>query len=144
MTTRNLQREIAPKKDAGDSARLLRVEMEIVANAREGEGDIGAVDEGDGVHDQRDGDDASPAGWCEIGSGQSGRDVDMLGSFGGGVHWRSPRRLSRQIRLSEGVFAGDASQERGARFWRALLRFPVDSDQTELGHVAEDPLEIIQ
>src|ERR1700730_7572753 len=104
MTTRKLQRKIAPKKDAGDGARLLRVELEVVANAREGEGDVGAVDEGDGVHDQRDGDDASPAGWGEIGSGQSGRDVDMLGSFGGGVHWRSPRRLSRNAALRPSLF----------------------------------------
>ncbi len=57
----DLQREVAPIEDTGYVAGLLRVEVQVVGDAREGERDVGAVDEGDGVHHQGDGDDAEPA-----------------------------------------------------------------------------------
>src|SRR5580692_6727588 len=70
MAARNLQREISPKENAGDGAGLLGIEMQVVTNVRESKGDIGAVDEGDGVHDERDRDDAGPArrsdGWGAV------------------------------------------------------------------------------
>src|SRR4029077_3245916 len=69
MAAGNLQGEIAPEENAGDRAGLLGVEMELAADAREGERDVGAVDKGDGVHDQRDGDDAGPAGRSGISGG---------------------------------------------------------------------------
>src|SRR6202158_1611956 len=75
----NLEREIAPEENACNSAGLLGVEIEVAADARQGKGDVGAVDEGDGVHDQGDGDDAGPAGRGEVGGGG-----------GGGGGWRGP------------------------------------------------------
>ncbi len=69
MAAGNLQGEVAPEEDAGDGAGLLGVEMELAADAREGERDVSAVDKGDGVHNQRDGDDAGPAGRGGIGGG---------------------------------------------------------------------------
>jgi hypothetical protein len=56
-----LEREVSPIEDTGYVAGLLRVEVQVVADAWEGEGDVGAVDEGDGIHHQGDGDDAEPA-----------------------------------------------------------------------------------
>src|SRR5258706_2460451 len=86
MAAGDLQREIAPKENAGHGASLPRVEIQIMADARKREGDVSAVDEGDGVHDQRDGDDAGPASWGELGGGWSGHCV--------GAHHRSEEHTS--------------------------------------------------
>src|SRR5216683_3736019 len=60
--------------------------MELAADAREGERDVGAVDKGDGVHHQCDGDDAGPAGRGGLSGGWSGRDVCGGEGLRGGVH----------------------------------------------------------
>jgi len=65
MATGDLQGELAPKENARDGAGLLRVELQVVTDAGEREGDIGAVDEGDGVHDEGDGDNPRPASGCD-------------------------------------------------------------------------------
>src|ERR1700730_9111932 len=114
MTTRKLQRKIAPKKDAGDGARLLRVEMECVADAREGEGDVGAVDEGDGVHDQRDGDDAGPTAWGGVNERGGGVDVFAINGVRGGVH-------RRRLRVWSGECGSRGTQEMVSRFKSAYF-----------------------
>ena len=61
VATRDLQCEIAPEKDTRDGSGLLRIQVKISADARQGKGNIGAIDEGNRIHDERDGNDPNPA-----------------------------------------------------------------------------------
>src|SRR6266478_7706589 len=102
MAARNLQGKIAPEENAGNGAGLLGVEMEVAADARKGERDVGAVDEGDGVHDESDGDDAGPAGWGSHSGACGGREVWAGNGLGGGVHRLSLRRFAPSIKTESG------------------------------------------
>ena len=61
MPAGNLQCQVAPEEDAGHSSGLLRIQMEIAADVRQGERYVRPIDKGDRVHNQRHGDDADPA-----------------------------------------------------------------------------------
>ena len=61
MAARYLKREIAPEENSGNGSCLLRIQMQVPADSRQGKRDIGAIDKRDGVHDKSDGNDANPS-----------------------------------------------------------------------------------
>jgi len=54
MTTGDLQREIAPEEDSGNGSCLLRIQMQVPADARQGKWDVSAIDKRDRIHDESD------------------------------------------------------------------------------------------
>src|SRR6266404_9986247 len=61
MATRYLQRDVTPKENTGDRSRLLRVQMQVSADSRQGERNVCAIDKRDRVHDESHGYDANPS-----------------------------------------------------------------------------------
>src|SRR5260370_11713717 len=61
MATGDLQRQITPEENSRNGSRLLRIQMQVSADSRQGERDVSAVDKRDRVHDESDGNDANPS-----------------------------------------------------------------------------------
>src|SRR6266478_6576456 len=61
MATGYLQREITPEENSGNGSCLLRIQMQISADSRQGKRDVSAIDKRDRVHDESDGNDANPS-----------------------------------------------------------------------------------
>src|SRR5205809_1847096 len=61
MAARYLKREIAPEENSGNGSCLLRIQMQVPADSRQGKRDVGTIDKRDRVHDESDGNDANPS-----------------------------------------------------------------------------------
>ena len=57
----HLQQQISPEEDAGCVTGLPRIHVQFGAHCGKSHGDIGAIDIRDGVHHERDGEDAQPS-----------------------------------------------------------------------------------
>src|SRR6267378_6342558 len=61
MAARYLKRDIAPEENSGNGSCLLRIQMQVPADSRQGKRDVGAIDKRDRVHDESDGYDTDPS-----------------------------------------------------------------------------------
>src|SRR5256885_10229093 len=61
MAARYLKREIAPEENSGNGSCLLRIQMQVPADSRQGKRDVGAIGKRVGEHAKRDGKVANPS-----------------------------------------------------------------------------------
>src|SRR5665213_1430216 len=57
----NLQQQITPEKNSRDGSRLKGIHVEVAAHGGQSQRNIGSINESDGVHDRRHGDDPYPS-----------------------------------------------------------------------------------